>query len=55
MDAPRCRLCHTRHWSGQGCLAMEGDTVGEHVNRRRLEHARDVLRQAESVTKAPAR
>lgn len=30
---------------------MGGNTVGEHVDRRRLETAREALRQAESVTK----
>src|SRR5262245_32023412 len=50
MDAPRCRLCNTRHWGTQPCPAMQGDTLSEHVDRRRLEHARNVLRQAEAVT-----
>ena len=43
MDAPRCLVCNTRHWSRQPCPAMSKD--------ERLQHARDVLRQAESVTK----
>jgi hypothetical protein len=48
MDAPRCLVCDTKHWSRQPCPATSRET--------KLEHARDVLRQAEAVTKPiPAR
>jgi len=53
MDAPRCIVCNTKHWSRQACPAMAGNTLSQHVDRRRLDHARDVLRDAEGVTKTP--
>jgi hypothetical protein len=43
MDAPKCLVCGNRHWSRQLCSAMGKD--------ERLQHARDVLRQAKAVTK----
>jgi hypothetical protein len=42
MEAPRCLVCGTKHWSRQPCPAMGKD--------EKLRHARDVLRQAEGVT-----
>jgi hypothetical protein len=45
MDAPRCVMCGTKHWSRQPCPAMGKD--------ERLQQACDGLRQAESVTKKP--
>src|SRR5262245_15600443 len=43
MDAPRCIVCNIKHWSRQACPAMSREA--------RLEHARDILRVAEGVTK----
>jgi hypothetical protein len=40
MEAPRCLVCGTKHWSRQPCPAMGKD--------EKLRHARDVLRQAEA-------
>jgi hypothetical protein len=40
MDAPRCIVCNTKHWSRQPCPSQK---------EARLEHARDVLRQAEAI------
>jgi hypothetical protein len=46
MDAPRCLVCNTKHWSRQPCPAQK---------EARLDHARDVLRQAQiPVTKKTA-
>jgi hypothetical protein len=41
MDAPRCIVCNTKHWSRQPCPAMSREA--------KLNHARDVLRQAEAI------
>jgi len=41
MEAPRCLVCGTKHWSRQPSPAMDREA--------RLEHARDVLRQAEAT------
>src|SRR5262245_10079763 len=44
MEAPRCIVCNTKHWSRQPCPATGREA--------KLEHAR-ALRQAEAVTENP--
>src|SRR5262245_58985433 len=51
MDAPRCLVCNTKHWSRQACPAMGGIVDQRALKQARLEVARETLRQAETVTK----
>jgi len=53
MDAPRCIVCDTKHWSRLPCPAMGGIYDQRALKQARLEHARETLRQAETVTKTP--
>ena len=51
MDAPRCIVCNTKHWSRQPCPALAGGTVEQRQLRQaRLEVAKEAMRLAETVT-----
>src|SRR5262245_13401907 len=50
MDAPRCLVCGTRHWSRQPCPAMQD----EHAKQRRLQLAQKLIHpEPNPETKTP--
>jgi hypothetical protein len=52
MDAPKCIVCNTRHWSTQPCPAM-ATVIAEEQNQQRRKIAESV-NQPVSVTKNEA-